>query len=220
MSTEVSMPEFDQLADLFWRLGVMQAPSHLHGYLVGLLAVGDGIEPAQWLALATKLIDPVEELTAEDGRLLLSVYGATFGAMTQGNLDLQLLLPEDGAEIGQRADCLGQWCQGFMAGFAQAGKALKQQEGQQQYSTDVAEALSDIAAISQISLEDEEADMEQSEQSLFEIAEYLRLAAITVYLECHKPEGEPAPVVLSSVKDEETVASPANLFSKSGNKLH
>ena len=73
-----------------------------------------------------------------------------------------------------------------MMGFAQGGKAIQQSQGQQEYSKEVSEALSDIAAISQIALSENDEDGEDSEQNYFEISEYLRLAAITIYMECHQ----------------------------------
>ena len=40
MSDSTITPEFDELADVFWRRGVMQSPSALQGRLAGQLAVG------------------------------------------------------------------------------------------------------------------------------------------------------------------------------------
>ena len=48
-----------------------------------------------------------------------------------------------------------------MTGFAMAGKDVQQQQGQRQYSKDVSEALSDMGAISQIGLAEEDADEKQ-----------------------------------------------------------
>ena len=221
MSTKIPMPEFDQLADVYWRLGGMQSPSQLHGYLVGQLAVGETREPEQWLEQAAAFIDAVEPPNPEDGQTLLALYGATQAQLKGGEMELQLLLPDDGVEITQRVDSIGQWCQGFVAGFAQGGTAIKEKQGQQQYPKDVSEAVSDIAAISQIGLGDDDADLEQSEQNIFEISEYLRVAAMTVYLECNKPAEEAGSGPASEVEAEAEVASSlSNLFNKTDNKLH
>ena len=136
-------------------------------------------------------------------------------------MELELLLPDDAAEITQRVDSIGQWCQGFVAGFAQGGTAIKEQQGQQQYREEVSEAVSDIAAISQIGLSDDDTDMEQSEQNIVEITEYLRVAAMTIYLECNKPAPEPGSTPASEVDAEAEVASSlSNLFNKTDKKLH
>ena len=218
MSTHIPMPEFDQLADIYWRLGGMQSPSQLHGYLVGQLAVGEELQPEVWLQQAEVFIDAVESPSEEDAKVLLALYGATHAHLQAGEMELQMLLPDDAVEITQRVDSIGQWCQGFMAGFAQGGKAIAEQQGQQQYSQDVSEALSDLAAISQIGLGDDDADMEQSEQNIFEITEYLRLAAITIYMACinaaQAAEGE------STKAEPDVVESVSHLFGKTDNKLH
>ena len=212
------MPEFDQLADIYWRLGGMQSPSQLHGYLVGQLAVGEELQPEVWLQQAEVFIDAVEPPTEEDAKVLLALYGATHDHLQAGEMDLQMLLPDDAVEITQRVDSIGQWCQGFMAGFAQGGKAIAEQHGQQQYSQDVSEALSDLAAISQIGLGDDDTDIEQSEQNIFEITEYLRLAAITIYMACtHTAQTTGGEGVMTEPDAEESVS---NLFGKADNKLH
>lgn len=218
MSIDIPMPEFDQLADVYWRLGGMQSPSQLHGYLVGQLAVGEQMQPEVWLQQAEVFIDAVQPPSEEDAKVLLALYGATHAHLKAGEMGLQMLLPDDAAEISQRIDSIGQWCQGFMAGFAQGGKVIAEQQGQQQYSQDVSEALSDLAAISQVGLSDDDTDMKQSEQNIFEITEYLRLAATTIYMECAH--------AAQSASDEPTKTEPdavggvSNLFGKSDNKLH
>lgn len=218
MSTNIPMPEFDQLADVYWRLGGMQSPSQLHGYLVGQLAVGEELQPEVWLQQAEVFIDAVEPPDEEDAKVLLALYGATHAYLKAGEMELQMLLPDDAVEVTQRVDSIGQWCQGFMAGFAQGGKAIAEQQGQQQYSQDVSEALSDLAAISQISLGDDDTDMEQSEQNVFEITEYLRLAAITIYIACaHAAETAEDE---SAKSEPDAVGSVNNLFGKTDNKLH
>lgn len=219
MSTAIPMPDFDQLADIYWRLGGMQSPSQLHGYLVGVLSAGGKLTPELWIEQAAQYIDAVTSPDSEDSRVLVALYGATDQRLSAGEMELQLLLPDDAAEISQRIDSIAQWCEGYIAGFARQGKVVQQQQGQQQYSGDVSETLSDIAAISQVGLSSDDEDPVGREQDIFEISEYLRLAAITVYLECNKE------VVADAVRPVDTEEakssiSPAGLFNKKSNKLH
>ena len=145
MSAEIVMPEFDQLANLYWQLGVMQAPSQLQGYLVGRLAAGDELDSELWPARAAAYIDAVQAPDLEGEALLTALLAATALALSSPDLTFTLLLPDEAEAISQRVDALGQWCQGFMAGFAEGGKRIQQQHGQQQYSQEVSEALSDGA---------------------------------------------------------------------------
>jgi len=188
MTDTPEMPEFDELADTFWRLGVMQSPSELQGYLAGQLAVGLAVTEAQWPEMANTFIDPVEPPAGDDHQLLMDLYNATRAAMDDDQMSFQLMLPDDSLDLSQRADNLGNWCKGFMTGFAMGGKQLQSNDGQRQYSSDVSEALSDMAAISQIGLEEGDEGEERSEQDMFEIVEYLRVAVINIYLECNAPK--------------------------------
>ncbi|MEE8056829.1 MAG: UPF0149 family protein [Pseudomonadales bacterium] len=219
MPSGVSMPDFDDLADVYWRLGVMQSPAQLQGHLVGQLAVGAAIAADPWLQQAAGYIDAVQPPETKDNQLLLALYTATSLQLSGGEMNLQLLLPDDAVEITQRVESIAQWCQGFMAGFAMVAKVVQQQQGQQQYSQDVSEALSDMAAISQISLADDDGDREQRERNFFEVSEYLRLAAITIYLECHQP-AQSGNALLALDTEEVALSSPQNLFNKTGKKLH
>jgi yecA family protein len=199
------MPEFDDLADVFWRLGAMQSPSELHGYITGQLTVGQKISSEQWLADAASYIDSVEPPAGEDNQCLMALYNATETDLARDDLAFQLLLPDDSNELSQRLDSLRQWCQGFLTGFALAGKQIQKDDGKRQYSSDVSEALSDMAAISQVGVEDDETDGEQNENNFFELSEYLRIAVINIYLECKQLDSDAGNTAKSS-----TTTSPEN----------
>ena len=186
MSDKSLVSEFDDLADVFWRLGVMQSPSQLHGWLSGQLAVGAECSNAQWLQQVHTFLDPVVEFSEPDCQLLLHLLDVTQAQISADTLDFKLLLPDDRVEIGQRVDSLAQWCHGFLAGFAAAGRRRQQAGGKQDYSSELSEALSDMAAISQVELAGEEADLENSEKDYYQIIEYLRVAAVNTYLECNQ----------------------------------
>lgn len=190
MPTASTLPDFDQIADMYWRLGVMQSPSQLQGFLIGQLVVGDDLTAPKWPEQAAGYIDAVESPNEQENSLLHDLFTITEQQLLSDEMALVVLLPDDDTDIGQRVDSIGQWCQGFLAGFALAGKTKQRQQGQQQYSKDVSEALTDFAAISQISLGDEDEDMQHHDQELFEISEYLRLAAITIYLDCRQGADE------------------------------
>lgn len=227
-ASSTTCPDFDDLAAVFWRLGSMLSPSQLHGYLMGQLAVGALMPADIWLPAAWQLIDGVEAAKPEDDEVLLRLLLASRESLAEAEADNPLLLPDDEVEFDQRVECLGHWCRGFLAGFAAGGKDRKASQGQQQYTAEVSEALSDIAAISQISLDDSE---EQSEGDFFEVAEYVRLATLTIYLDC-QPQPDSQKLSSQSTgpatgpatpKDKlsEAVGSVSNLFGAGGKKtLH
>lgn len=221
---EAAMPDFDEIADLFWRLGVMQTPSQLQGFLSGQIAVANEPSMDVWLSQAQTYMESVEPTNSDENRVLTQLYSSNCRQFSAGDLSYELLLPDDAVEITQRVECLSEWCKGFLAGFAMAGKEVQLRGESRQYSENVAEALSDMGSISQVILSEDDIDEEQRERDYFEISEYLRLAAITIYLECKQQdeavdEGPSKPGSNDDSKDL-TVRSPADLFSSKNKKLH
>ena len=160
---------------------------------------------------ARDFLDPVGAFTEQDRQVLLELHSVTCSQITGGELNFELLLPDEMVDIRQRLESLGQWCQGFLVGFAKEGKELQQQKGQQQYSDELSETLSDMAAICQVDVGDDKVDLERSERDFFEISEYLRLAAVNIYFECHQDYG----VATAPVEhDDQAVNSPIGLFNK------
>lgn len=215
------VPSFDDFADIFWRLGVLSSPSQLQGYLLGLLAVGHELSESHWLELATAFIDPVEVPAEVELHSFIELLQVAREQLQAGAMDLELLLPDDAVEISQRVDCLAQWCRGFLAGFAFGGKTRQQQQGQQQYSSDVSESLSDIASISQVALGEGDEKEQQREKDFFELVEYLRLAAVNIFLECEQQSARSTAEQQSPDKDQKELST-ADLFRNRGpqDKLH
>lgn len=187
--------DHDDLANLFLNLGALQPPAELHGYAVGFLSVGGRVERQAWLKHCTELLD-IDMPNPDDADALFGVYKGAREALGSEDLALQLMLPGDELDLGQRIVSLGQWVQGFLTGFAMAGKQ-RQSEGDalDALSKESREALSDLAAIAQISAD--QADDEDGEQDYVEICEYVRVVALTIFLECNaatpatkKPKGE------------------------------
>lgn len=187
MAEAVELPDFDVLADTFLRLGALQSPAQLQGYLAGQLAVNSAPTAELWLLQAASYIDSVEQPSGDDSRNLLDLYSTTRAQLEAGDFEFTLLLPGEEVELDRRVESLSVWCQGFLAGFALGGKQIQQREGARQYSSDVGDALSDMAAISSAGISDDELDEQDDtlENYFFEIGEHVRMAAMTVYMECH-----------------------------------
>lgn len=192
MSNEL---DHDDLANVFLNLGALQPPSELHGYAVGFIAVGGRVERQAWLKHCLELLD-IDMPSPEDGDELFRVYRTALASLGSEDLGLQLLLPGDELDLGQRIVSLGQWVQGFLTGFAMAGKQRQSEGGGLDgLSAESREALSDLTAIAQISAD--QADDEDGEQDFVEICEYVRVVAMTIFLECN---AEPSPTKPSATK--------------------
>ena len=97
-----------------------------------------------------------------------------------GDFDLELCLPDDELYgLAERTDSLAHWCQGFLHGFA-AVQAELSEENQ--------ELLKDLTEISKLEMSEDElgADEEENEGYYMELSEFVRMAAVSLFLDCSK----------------------------------
>lgn len=163
---------FDDVADLAVELGSSVSPSELHGLLVGQLATGKRFSESQWLLEAARLLDVDKPEEQIQQREIQQLYQQTLAQLENEAMDFALLLPEEDVDFNQILASVSEWCAGFLAGYAIAGSGVVDQ--------DTDEVLQDFAAISQVG-EEEDID-EVAQQALFEVAEYVRVAALSLFL--------------------------------------
>lgn len=164
---------YDALAALLQSSPMTVSPAELQGFLLGRVCAGAGYDEAQWLAAAGELLDVEPAGHLRDA--LLGLLKLTEQDVATGEITVVLLLPNDDAALIERAQALGQWSQGFLAGFGLSGASS-------QLSDEAKEVLQDIAAIAQVSdvLEESEA----GEVDYMEVMEYLRIAPLLLLDEC------------------------------------
>ncbi|MEB4848777.1 YecA family protein [Pseudomonas aeruginosa] len=157
------------------------SPAELHGHLLGRVCAGAGFDEAAWQHAAAELLGgaPGERLKAA----LSGLLGMVRQDFSAGEVAVVMLLPDDETPLAQRTEALGQWCQGFLAGFG-----LTAREGS--LTGEAEEVLQDMAAIAQVQGQLE--DSEDGETDYMEVMEYLRVAPLLLFAECGKPL-EPAP---------------------------
>ncbi len=186
-SSDNSLPDFDSLANQFLQAGALGSPAELHGCLCGHLAAGGRFEGTDWLVSAATMLElgsiEQEELAAALQRL----YQVSLGQLSGGDFDFVLLMPDEDAAMTQRAEALGQWCQGFISGYGMAGGSV---DG---LGEDARDALQDMVQISQIAIDQEEDDGDEADFT--EVYEYVRMSSLLIYSECNAPapeQGAPA----------------------------
>lgn len=180
--------DHDDLADLFLAIAALHAPAELHGYASGFLALGGRLERDAWLQHCVDFLD-CESPNPEQGDALYDVYRAALAVLDSQELAFTPLLPDDTFDLDQRVASLGQWCQGFLTGFAMAGR--QRSVALDQHSEILSEALNDLAAIAQVSADEE--GLEEGEQDFFAVCEYVRVAAMSIFVECNAANLETAP---------------------------
>jgi uncharacterized protein len=179
-SGEPQVFDFDEFADHLLEQGLQASPAELHGCLCGLLAAGAAPEAEAGLASLNQSLDM--DLHGELADQIMQLYTVTAASLLDEEFDFHPLLPDDSAELAGRTAALAGWCRGFLAGFAQVSAGGDQQPAP--LTEDSSEILKDFAAIAQAEVVDEEDDDEEvAENSYAELVEYLRFAALNVYMD-------------------------------------
>ena len=184
---------FEDLANNLLEQGQQSSPSAVHGCLCGMLSGGASREPEYSLyGLAGALDLSVHGDLAEQ---VMQLYVSTIEALQDESFDFHPLLPDDDGDIADRVEALADWCRGFLAGFAHA--SVGDDRSAPALSEDSSEILKDFAAIAQAGLDDSE-DREEEEGSYMELVEYLRFAALNLYMDnvegADDASNNPAPV--------------------------
>ncbi|MEP0203848.1 MAG: UPF0149 family protein [Halioglobus sp.] len=170
--------DFDEIANHLLDQGQQTSPADLHGCLTGLLA--SGVATSAEAALDNVCTALHVTLHGELAEIVQNLYTVTAAALIDESFDFHPLLPDDDTELEVRTQALADWSRAFLAGYAQ-GKVTSGATDAA-VAADSAEALKDLAVIAQAGI-DEDATEEESEQSYAEILEYLRVAALNVFLD-------------------------------------
>ena len=165
---------FDDFCNLIAPLGAINSPSELHGLLCGKLSGGAELSEVRWLLDAVEFLDFMQAPDERVREALTALYHQTLQQLRDG-FGLVLMLPDDDSNLSQRTATLGQWCYGFLTGFGSAGKAPRK------LTEESEDGLRDLAAISQIAVEDGD---ESDEADYMEVTEYVRQLAASLFLEC------------------------------------
>lgn len=156
---------FPEVARVLQTLQSSVAAAESHGCLCGALCTTQQYAVESWL---DELVPDAEPEQGDERAPLRLLFADTVRALRGDEMEFQLLLPEDGDPLVERASALSQWCQGFLYGFG-TGQPVARDE----LTAEVEEVLRDLTHISQASVETG-ADAEEEEQAYAEIVEYVR----------------------------------------------
>lgn len=182
---EVEIFDFDEFANHLLEQGLEASPAELHGCLTGLLAGGAAPTAEVGVDALAQALDIVVhgELAAQ----VMQLYTVTAAAMLDEEFDYHPLLPQDSVDIGERVAALTCWCRGFLAGFAHVAAASDRPAAA--LSEDSSEILKDFAAMAEAAVDDDE-DEDESEGSYMELVEYIRFAALNIFMDSQARKDE------------------------------
>lgn len=177
---EKVLPNYEQVAELLQQSQAAASTSECHGLLCGLLCSGKQLtnSPAQWAR--SVMAEMAGQITqdAVQSNVLVDLFAVTKSKIENMDFDFQILLPHDDVDIAQRAEELGCWCQGFMAGLGLGGFQWDNDDP----DSEIGEALNCIAGIANI--DHMNLGMSEDDEAAYmEVTEYLRLAVLSIYAE-------------------------------------
>lgn len=164
------MLDFDEVQAALESLGASVDASESHGTLCALLL--DNAALSAWLGhTLDELPESSDVLASERLAVLEQLYRMTREQLDREDLGLELLLPDDSDDFGQRLLALSGWCRGFLYGVGISGIAAEDRLDEQSR-----ECLSDLLEISKLGHDEESS--EEAEMQYAEIAEHVRMATL------------------------------------------
>lgn len=153
--------------------GFQSNASELHGIVTGYLCSGAGLSLERLSDLLQQPMTPPAQTS-----ILRMVRDAQVGLVDE-YLGFEPLLPGEDIALSERVRGLSAWCGGFLQGFGGAG-----QFSEADLPESVREVLPDLLQIA--SIRDEVPEDDANDADLTEIAEYVRVAVMTVFVECSR----------------------------------
>ncbi len=167
------MPGYNTLASVLTQQGVGMTPAEMHGLISGLICGGS--HNNNWQTLVHDLTNEGMAFSQTLAQPLQEMHEAIGNSLEDEGFLFQLYLPEDDdITVFDRADALAGWVNHFLLGLGVAQPKIGQVKGE------TGEAIDDLRTIAQLGY-DEDEDQEELEQSLEEVIEYVRVAALL----CH-----------------------------------
>lgn len=160
----MSAPDFREIERQLAGTRALTDLPEAHGTLAGALCSSSGVTLQDWL----REVFP-EGLAGSAETPMLTVYEWTRHVLESGQLEFQLLLPDDDEPVAIRAAALGQWCQGFLYGLGSNPIPDIDQLPEQ-----VGEIVRDLTAMTRIDV-DESESTEDNEQAYSELVEFVRI---------------------------------------------
>lgn len=187
MPIETIFPGYEVIDKLLYQQQVALTAAEMHGLVSGILCGGNREE--SWQTLLHELTNDGLAFSHILSQPLQRLYQVTRDTLEDDGFLFQLLLPDDDGDnvsVFDRADALSGWVNHFLLGLGVVQPRLSKVQGE------VKEAIDDLRNIAQLGY-DEEEDQEELEQSLEEVIEYVRVAAILCHNEFARPDPAPAP---------------------------
>ncbi len=168
-------PNFDEIELALDRARAQVGAAEAHGLVSGIICAGTRLDGIAWVEQVLGPIDTSDVVAKESRKLLFQLYEHTNWQLHEMDFTFTLLLPCDEFDLLQRAESLGNWCNGFMAGLGLGGI---NSDGDN--SEDVREALHHLGEFASVDYENIDI-CEADEKAYAEVVEYVRMSVLMIY---------------------------------------
>ena len=160
------------------KVDAVASAAEAHGILVGQLCGGLKLDGLMWLKQFLLAVGVKREPVEDQRQWFYALEDLTARELADSRLGFRPLLPDDDDPLADRLEAVGDWCSGFMAGFASAGHSADEQ-----LPDDIESAIRDFSEISRIETDvDGDGDIEE-ENAYMELTEYMKTVAMLIYTE-------------------------------------
>ena len=166
---------YEQLATDLAQLECLPTASEYHGLVCGRLAANRQYQDPAWLAQSLEFLGLEAPDDGAELKRVLALPELMSSSLQDADLSFQLWIAGDDYPLADRLAALADWCGGFLLGLAWGGL---DQAGWDDLSSELAEALRDLVAISDV---DEFAGGEEGD--FMQLYEYTRMVALNVSAE-------------------------------------
>lgn len=187
MMTENALPSYLSLNTALKQNNVGMTAAEMHGLISGMVCGGSN--DSGWIVLLHDLTNEGIAFSQTLAAPVKQLYDRAKQALEDDGFSFKMLLPDDEAPLFERVDALSGWVNHFLLGLGVMQPKLDR------VKDEVGEAIDDLRNIGQLGY-DEDEDQEELEQSLEEVSEYVRMAAML----CHSEFSPLNTVVPENVK--------------------
>ncbi|PIE41525.1 MAG: hypothetical protein CSA49_02910 [Gammaproteobacteria bacterium] len=157
------------------KVASVASAAEAHGILIGQLSGGLKLDGLMWLKQFLMGIGVKREPAEDQRNWFYQFHELTGKALADPELKFQLLLPDDDDPLTERLEAVGDWCSGFLVGFASTGH--------EQLPDDIAAAIKDLTEITKIDIEIDGEVGFAEENAYCQLVEYLKTVALLIYTE-------------------------------------
>jgi len=161
---------YSDLNSIILQKDAADSAAEVHGIAVAMLCLNKNTEASDWI---NEAFSEGPGLLQEDKVDLNDLFEQTKELMESEEFVFDLFLPADDEAVDVRCIALMQWCQGFLFGMGRV-------QTTSEWPAEVDEVLKDIIEFTKLDADIDEDDVEETENDLTEIQEYLRAAVMLI----------------------------------------